>query len=436
MRRLAAALVLVVLETSATARAQEEDEPARKPLLLQQTEIAVERGEADRVEHLLAQGAPRDPHLLEIALRNRSDSVKRRRMVELLVKAGVPLAPVRGPVAPLEVAVSIGDGGLVALLVTHGAPVNEGRWRTPLLTALQWHLIGIAIYLLDHGAKPDVAAGEIVRALAASNQGCPSRELVRFLVARLHVDLRGEVGRYVLGCGIRSWRTDAVGYFTEMVALGADLRLLRADLRALYELEEQAKRHDPELASYLREMGATLSPAERARFATEIAAEKEQVRGEEARHTQAVEEEQRARARRHRWEFFANRKYRFLLLGAAFAYGGLAVGLREGVYRERPEDNWLWVGHVVTLAVSTSLIGAFAGSRLGLAYGGRPVSSSVFSAPGGDYWGMVLGSIVGGAAGLVTGILLRDSFKNNSYAYYAIPGVFFAIPVVSLPFDW
>ena len=161
MRRLAAALVLVVLESSTTARAQGEDEPARKPLLLQQTEIAVERGEADRVERLLAQGAPREPHLLEIALRESSDfppiAAARLRMVEVLVRAGVPLAPRSGHRAPLEVAVSMGDSALVRYLVAEGAPVDAGSRRTPLLTALKNGHHGIAAYLLDHGASPNLS---------------------------------------------------------------------------------------------------------------------------------------------------------------------------------------------------------------------------------------------------------------------------------------
>jgi ankyrin repeat protein len=110
--------------------------------------------------------------------------------------------------------------------------------------------------------------------------------------------------------------------------------------------------------------------------------------------------------------------------------GGLSIGMREGVYADDPYKNWMGgVNSFLTFTSSGFLLGSFIG-----------VNSFQGSGAWADMFGPFLYGTIGGAIGLISGIIfsslpsVQAAFKKTAMLYYA-PTAISAIGITIVIFN-
>jgi hypothetical protein len=104
----------------------------------------------------------------------------------------------------------------------------------------------------------------------------------------------------------------------------------------------------------------------------------------------------------------------FALLGTV----GLNVGMREGVYRNHYQDNWLGtVNGAFTLGLAGTLIGT------GISYGIYKLTNERF-----DRMNVLWGTFLGLAGGVTAAFFppFKQAFRENAFLYYTFPVLFTA----------
>jgi hypothetical protein len=98
-----------------------------------------------------------------------------------------------------------------------------------------------------------------------------------------------------------------------------------------------------------------------------------------------------------------------VLLGSV----ALNVGMREGIYRNNPENNW-WgiVNGAFTLGLTGTIIGT------GISYGIYKISNENF-----DKMNVLWGTFLGLAGGITMAFFppFKQAFRENPYLYYTFP---------------